>query len=236
MLRIGVCDDEQDTLRNNCEIVQDFLRKRGINGDIAACSSGQELLWEAEQHGDFQIILLDIEMDGFNGVETAKKLRERDYYTVLIFISAHDQYCKALMNVKPFAFLDKPVNQKQLFQVLDRVMEQEIAQSENFCFTSGKVRYQVDIKSILYFESSLRKILLAGRGKSYWFYGRMDEVEARISASGHKFLRIHKSYLVNVRYIESYHYTSITMQNGKQLNISKARLDSIREYYRNQLL
>ena len=67
-----------------------------------------------EQKGNMDIILLDIEMGGINGVETARQIREKDNRAILFFISCYDQYCKEIINVQPFRFIDKPVSEAEL--------------------------------------------------------------------------------------------------------------------------
>lgn len=64
--------------------------------------------------GNMDIILLDIEMGGINGVETARRIREKDNRAILFFISYYEQYCKEIINVQPFRFIDKPVSEEEL--------------------------------------------------------------------------------------------------------------------------
>lgn len=230
MLRIGICDDEREALETHTEKVRHIMQQMGMNADIRKCRTGNELLMEMEENGKFDIILLDIEMEYMNGIEAARKIRETDAYVVLIFISAFDQYCKEAISVQPYAFLDKPLQQAQIGEAIGEAYRRQIEQKETFDFQAGRVYYSVDLREICYFRSELRKVFVVTRQKEYWFYGKVDEVEWVLSQKRHRFLRIHKSFLVNSRYIVCYHHDTIVLQNGEELEISRSQRSLVRKY------
>lgn len=78
MIRIGICDDLVEQLQIQEEMVRNIVCRLGLNTEIKCFQSGEDLLWEMEQKGNMDIILLDIEMGGINGVETARRIREKD--------------------------------------------------------------------------------------------------------------------------------------------------------------
>lgn len=87
MIRIGICEDLEEELKREKVMVQEIMQELGCNVQIVCCLSGEELLCEIESRGDFDILLLDIQMNGRNGVETARIIRETDHKAVMIFIS-----------------------------------------------------------------------------------------------------------------------------------------------------
>ena len=78
MIRIGICDDLVEQLQIQEEMVRNIVCRFGLNTEIKCFQSGEDLLWEMEQKGNMDIILLDIEMGGINGVETARRIREKE--------------------------------------------------------------------------------------------------------------------------------------------------------------
>lgn len=230
ILRIGICDDEREALEAHAEQVRRIMRQMGMNADIRKCYTGNELLMEIEENGKFHIILLDIEMGHMNGIEVARKIRDTDAYVVLIFISAFDQYCKEAISVQPYAFLDKPLQQVQISRAIEEAYKRQIEQKETFDFRADRIYYSVDLKEICYFRSELRKVFIVTRQKEHWFYGKIDQVERTLSQKKHRFLRIHKSFLVNSNYIVQYHYEKIVLQNGEELEISRAQRSMVRKY------
>mgnify|MGYP001079400121 FL=1 len=129
MIRIGICDDLVEQLQIQEEMVRNIVCRFGLNTEIKCFQSGEDLLWEMEQKGNMDIILLDIEMGGINGVETARRIREKDNRAILFFISYYEQYCKEIINVQPFRFIDKPVSEEELdrgFREAFKAMSQNV--------------------------------------------------------------------------------------------------------------
>ena len=134
MIKIGICDDMAEEVRKQKAMVQRIAEKLGKNMEIHVFEEGEELLQEIQVYGHMDILLLDIEMEGKNGVEIAKSIRRTDFQTVLIFISAYDQYCKELIGVQPFAFLDKPVTERALETVRKNVLGGKFSEKDRFFF------------------------------------------------------------------------------------------------------
>lgn len=235
MIKIGICDDMAEEVRKQKAMVQRIAEKLGKNMEIHVFEEGEELLQEIQAYGHMDILLLDIEMEGKNGVEIAKSIRRTDYQTVLIFISAYDQYCKELIGVQPFAFLDKPVTEHDLEKVLKKVLRVKFAENDRFLFSYQKHRYSIPLHQIMYFESIGRKIRIHCAVEQYDFNGKLNAVEQEISRLGTKFARIQVSYYVNLNYIKEWNYDSIMIDDGTEIPISKRYRKMMRQYYMGML-
>ena len=219
MIRIGICDDVIEQLQLQEEILRNITHQLCLNAEVGIFQSGEDLLCEIEQKGSMDIILLDIEMGGINGVETARMIREKDSRVILIFISFYDQYCKEMISVQPFAFIDKPVSEKQLEAVMKRALKVLGEKEQIFEYTYKKVPRKILIRKIRYFESDKREINIYSTDGIYSFYKKLDEVEMQIEKMDVKFLRISKSYLVNMNYVKELRYEEVVMVDDKELRI-----------------
>lgn len=231
MIRIGICDDVIEQLQLQEEILRNITHQLCLNAEVGSFQSGEDLLCEIEQKGSMDIILLDIEMGGINGVETARMIREKDSRVILIFISFYDQYCKEMISVQPFAFIDKPVSEKQLEAVMKRALKVLGEKEQIFEYTYKKVPRKILIRKIRYFESDKREINIYSTDGIYSFYKKLDEVEMQIEKMDVKFLRISKSYLVNMNYVKEFRYEKVVMDDGKELRIGPTYKDKIRKSY-----
>ena len=231
MIRIGICDDVIEQLQLQEEILRNITHQLCLNAEVGIFQSGEDLLCEIEQKGSMDIILLDIEMGGINGVETARMIREKDSRVILIFISFYDQYCKEMISVQPFAFIDKPVSEKQLEAVMKRALKVLGEKEQIFEYTYKKVPRKILIRKIRYFESDKREINIYSTDGIYSFYKKLDEVEMQIEKMDVKFLRISKSYLVNMNYVKEFRYEKVVMDDGKELRIGPTYKDKIRKSY-----
>ena len=208
MIRIGICDDLVEQLQIQEEMVRNIVCRLGLNTEIKCFQSGEDLLWEMEQKGNMDIILLDIEMGGINGVETARRIREKDNRAILFFISYYE--------------LDRG------FREAFKAMSQK---EEIFEYTYKKVPYKILVNKIRYFESDKRQVNLYSTDGVSSFYKKLDEVEAQLEQMNIKFLRISKSYLVNVNYVKEFRYEKVVMDDGKEFKIGPRYKDKIRKSY-----
>lgn len=101
-MKIAVCDDDKLLTGEIDGQLQRIQQKMGISFETDIFFDG-ETLWEAiEKHGSYDIIYLDIEMENMDGITVARKIREQDPYTILLFVSSYDSYYEQLFEVEPF--------------------------------------------------------------------------------------------------------------------------------------
>lgn len=222
MIRIGICDDVQCYIEKLTYSIRAWADLRNMNVQLSKFRSGEEVLMDYEEQGDFAAVFLDIELDGINGVETALRLREKNRLVSIVFVSCHEQYFKELFKVYPFQFVEKPIAGQKVFAVLDQIVEEQKLFNESFIFRYNRITFNIDLKRVLYFASERRMIrVLMEDGKEHVFYEKLDELEGKLAGYNHHFVRIHKSYLVNERQIEQYHSRNIVMRNGDILTVSR---------------
>lgn len=237
MLRIAICDDIKEIVDEIEKTIRKLELSLHINLEIKKYYKGEDLLWDIGENGAFDIILLDIEMGGINGIETAKQIRIKDYLVQLIFISQHESYYYQAFEVQPFAFLKKPIEEQELEDKLNKTIRRLQFHGESYYFTANKIYYKLFLTEILYFESSGRIVKIYTKtGKVYTHYEKIKKIEEKLQNGFIKFLRIHRSILVNSSYITKYYYDHVELINGESLTISEPRRKKIREKYLNFIL
>lgn len=232
MIRVGVCDDVQFYVEMLSSCIEDWAKQRNIHVQLEKFRSGEEVLFDLEQQGDFVAVFLDVEMDGINGMETALRLREKNRLVSIVFVSQYEQYIKEMFKVYPFQFVEKPISRQKVFKVLDQIVEEQKLFNESFTFRYNRTTFSIDLKRVLYFTSERRMIrVLMEDGREHVFYEKLDELEEILTKYNHHFVRIHKSFLVNERQIEQYHSRNIVMRNGDILTISRDKRNMIIELH-----
>lgn len=231
MIRIGICDDMEEDLRRVEEVVLQAVESTRFNIEVKCFNSGEKLLRDMDEWGRMDIVFLDIFMKKMSGVETARRIRQKDFLSILIFVSMYDQYCKELINVQPFAFIDKPASKEELKQVLRRAIDRKSGDREVFYYTYKKVTYHILLSHIRYFESHKREIHIHSVDEYGMFYGKLDEVEEKLKAMNTRFIRINKSYLVDLLYVKEFRYNRVKLDNGKELLISPKYRPMVRECF-----
>lgn len=232
MVNIAICDDNEQQVRLMENIVCERYNNMNVPFKIVKCSNGGDLLQQMKDYGDFDLIFLDIELGVDNGIDTAEKIKENNPYCFIIFVSGYNQYYKEAFRVQPYDFIDKPVKKEEVERVIESVSKRIIDHEQVFSFEYRWTQYRIPLNDILYFVSEKRLISIYTKdGSIYEFYGRMNDVESQVNEMTNLFLRVHKSYLLNMNHIKIFQSDDVTMQNNQLFPISARKRSKVMEQY-----
>lgn len=230
-LNIAICDDEI-TIR---EQIKNLIEKQELNYTLKIFSSGQELI---EAKLQFDIIFLDIQMEGINGIEAARKLRERGEEAILIFITGLKEYVFDAFDVSAFHYLLKPVEEEKFHRVFYRALEElkkreqqkyEKNQKQEQFFVKTRMRnYIINKNDILFIENRARKVEIHTKKEMIEIYAVMNKLERQL---GQDFYRCHRGYLVNMEYIMEYTADSIQLSTGETVYLAKGKYSEFVKVY-----
>lgn len=233
MLYVAICDDNLQISRQIEQYLLEISRSRGIGITIELFEDGLALETEIMEGTRYDMIYLDIQMKYKDGIETAQAIRQIDKTVILIYVSSFISYAIQTFAVRPFRFIVKPINQR-LFQQYFLAAYEEIIESHTyFEYDWNKVRYRIPVKDIVYFESKLRVVEIVLPQERKQTYKKLDIIEKQLQKTKITFLRIHKSYLINMLYVEAIRYDEVMMKGGEVLQISKNRRKEISFQYCN---
>lgn len=232
MIKIAICDDDKNIAAKVENILEEIGKENLLKISIDVFYSGESLQKFYENGNTYDLIYLDIEMTMLNGIEVAKYIRERDRYTIIIYISSHEEYLIQLFEVEPFRFIRKPIDMavfnKYFMEAYNKILREEVYFQYNFRRNNVKILYN----NIVYFESRGRYInIIQKDGKEDRFNGKLNAIEEIVNRSNHPFLRVHQSYLINFHYIKKINFSKVELFNGKEIYISEERQKIIRERY-----
>ena len=225
ILRVGICDDNPEDLKLIENAVLESIKKIGVSGEIKCFlfQAGEEM-YKAGKKEHFDLFLLDIEMPGVNGFQLAKRICSDKIIPCLIFVSAHESFVFASQEFMPIWFVRKAMLKKDMYKALRKYFELSIHKKASYQLKCGSIY----IKDIVYVESNGHLLTIRkADGKIIKQYGSLKLMEEELSK--YNFLRIHKSYLVNQRYIEDLGKQEIYLTNGTVLEIGRDRRKSLRE-------
>ena len=218
-MKIAICDDDwhmQQTLRLLIdEIYQD------LDMLVDGFTSGEALLAAVQKQSQpYQLILLDIEMRGIDGIETAKRLRKLLPDCYIIFITSHDEFALTGYEVQAFRYLVKPVQPEKLTEAISAVRA-ELADQLTLHVEDGSVEALVRARDIFYVEAQDKRVRLVTARETFSDRRGIDEVAALLAQED--FYRVHRSYLINLRYVAFMDGTTVQLVNGDQVPISRLR-------------
>lgn len=221
MLSIAVCDDEMLDCCNMARDIKDILEEMQITCIIRQFRNGKELLQTAE---NFDIIFLDIMMDGMNGMKTAQLLRKKAFQNILVFVSSSREYVFDAYDVEAFYYLVKPVDLSKLKNILSRAVIKTAQYSDEFIIINKeRQNKKLLLDDIFYFEIMGRVVSVHSAGGIFDYYDRISVLEQNLRDKG--FFRCHKSFLVNLRHVDTYDREEILLDNGEKIIVAKRRYE-----------
>lgn len=225
MIRIGICDDEQGArflLRSALERLMD---RQEIPCNIFEFSSAEGLLgWLPKHPGELDVLFLDIEMHEINGMEAARRIREKDDGLALVFVTGFTDYVFDGYTVGALDFLTKPPNIGRLESVMQRVLGiLQKQEPQTYTLQNADGLYRVPLSRIHYFMSERRQVRLVTTDREYTFYAKLDEVQQQVAED---FVRIHRRYLVRVEAVDGMEDSAILVA-GQTLPVSRSQRQAV---------
>lgn len=227
-MRIVICDDE----KNIRELIANKVAKQYPDAEISFFQSGEELLLVDES---IDILFLDIQMSGIDGMETARELRKKDKKVILIFVTAVEEYVFQAFDVGAFNYIVKPIDDGKFSDVLHRAVGEWSSQNINekepeeryVLINNSGVHTKVILDEIVYAEVFNRKVVIHKLDGEIEYYGKMSDLE---SLAGDSFFRPHRAYLINFKYVEKYDATTIYLERGTVLMAKQNYPEFVKKY------
>lgn len=212
--RIAIIEDNQYERQMLKEQLTEVIKEC----TLAEYGDGETFLAADER---YDIIFLDYEMPGMNGMQAAELYRKKWPKTAIVFVSCHEEVLPLGYRVHAYQFLVKPVKKAEIEDIIARIsgeLEYQVLQLEY----EGQ-KYIVPVRAILYIESGKygNGVLIRTKERSYRDYQPMSYYEAFLNAKC--FVRVHRSYIVNLFWVKEWHGDMITFKNGEKARLSLRR-------------
>lgn len=219
MIRIAVCDDEKYMSDLIKTMVSDFFRRKNMEIVILQFADGEQLLRYDKK---IDILFLDIQMKGIDGMETARRLRERMFKGFLIFITVLKEMVFQSFEVQAYDYLVKPIEERHFQKTMERLFQSlKNAGEANLLVQKGYESSIISFDDIVFCEIIDRKVYLhLSSSEVIDFYDRIENLESRLDD---RFFRCHRSFLINLKYLKSYKNGMAYMENGRQVPVSRLR-------------
>lgn len=228
-LNIAICDDEKYYRNYVKNAVRDYLVKEDVLFRIELFMNGEAFCEHEENIQKFDIIFLDIEMDGMNGMETAYFIREKSPEIDIVFITVTSDYVFEGYNVRAVRYIMKKEIDKSLPDCLANIIKTRKLSGHRmeFPFVGGKRTILLD--DILYIESRFHKLQFTRKDDILYMYGQINELESKVT--GFNFVRCHQSFLVNLGHIEQINNYLICLSNRSMIPVSRPRYPEVKRRY-----
>lgn len=229
-LRVAVCDDEKVFRKELSAVIRKYTEIRNIEIYPYFYENGESLLRSKKE---YDIIFLDYQMEGINGIETAEKLREANTDSVIIFISAYPAAALDAYEVKTFRFLVKPIDEPKLFKALDDYIK-SIDFDNLLLLNTHEGSYKIKMSEIIYLEADGKYTIIRTKNKSYRVRINLKYMEEKLPDS--KFIRCGKSFVAGFAHISNHDSSVILFDNGEKASIGVRYITKFKVGFQNYIM
>lgn len=233
MFNIALCDDNtqflnllEGNIRRECA----RLIPEELECTVGPSFGNAEDVLSYIKDNPIDVLFLDIDMPKMNGFELARILCKEYKDTIIVFMSAYDNFVYDSFEFSPFAYLRKNFMVDEIPRVIDRIVEKILEPTRQLTLYTKEGNLSFYVKDILYFESKHNYYIVhCTNRRNYECRGTLSEVEELVGQ--YNFYRIHSAFLVNIEYVDRIIDNSYISIKGKQLPVAQRRIVDFRKAY-----
>lgn len=227
---IAVCDDQASELELITRLLQTWQEERCTPVRCHTFHSAGELL-DAARCERFTLYLLDVMMPGVDGMEAAREIRSFDAAADIVFLTSSPGFAYESYGVRAMEYLLKPISARLLFPVLDQLALREQKPQDGLTIKSGTLLVRVPFSQLAYVEVNGKHLYFnLADGQVREAAGSLREYEDELLARP-EFVRIHRSYIVNMMQISELSNAGVHTFSGKELPVSRLLYPQLQREY-----
>ncbi|GAA0864967.1 LytTR family DNA-binding domain-containing protein [Paraclostridium tenue] len=233
MIQIVLCEDQIQHQKTIEKFLQKILGENNTEYNLRIYKSGEELLNDYPKNVD--IFILDIQMEKINGMDVARKIREIDKNKPeIIFTTSLVEYIQEGYEVRAYRYLLKPIKYENLKKHILSCIDEVINKKDKFILIENKNEtYKIKIEEITYIEIQRKDMSIHTESKIYKTKMTMDKIEKELK--NYNFYRCHKSFLVNIDYVENIKQYVAILDNKEEVLVSRHRFKDFKHKFLSSL-
>ncbi len=225
MIQIAICDDDEFILKEMINEIEKIMKKQKVAYQCDRYTESGKLLEQMNEE-KYNLLFLDIEMPNKDGFQVAQEIRRKFVDTMIIFISNYESKVFESYEYEPLWFIRKSDLKEMLPKAIMKFMSKIAEEDIYYEFQAGANKKVVKVKDIIFMECNLHEITVKAVSEDFNIYGSLKKLEIEFTQFG--FIRIHKNYLVNRRYIFSVDSKNVILTNKLSLPLSKMRRQNVK--------
>jgi len=222
--KIAIIDDNPKDLDLASKIIQDYCESKSFQIELIKSTEPHEINFKAK---NLAALFLDIEMPEINGIDLAREISEQNPYIKIIFVTNMDHLVYDASRVAPFGFVRKSKLKDEIYEVIDRLIKKYSKQYDFILIQNSDVIYKMHINDILWISVYQNDIEI--HTFEQIIKSRMT-LKSFMSLIPHDFfLKINRSFIININHVEELHANSVIMADGAEIFINSRSLRSTKE-------
>ncbi len=227
-MKICICDDDRFTVRELRSLLEPFSTEAD-SFMISDFSDGESLIDCYRNGSKFDIVFMDIELKGVNGIETAQIIKELAPETIVIFVSSHSSYIFEAFRIEALHFLVKPIKSEEFSEVFNRAMKKYTTSNASVILKWESVRNKITINTISYVEGYRRHLYVHTANGTFEAVGKISEIYEILKPHG--FVCVHQGFIVNMNYIKNFNANEVELTDGSKVAVSvRKKQEALKTY------
>lgn len=229
MLNIAIVDDEEAQAKLLSVYAAAWAKQNNKVASVHTYSNAESFYFEWCENKSFDVLLLDIQMDGMNGIELAKEIRKHDENLSIIFITGLSDYIQEGYEVSALHYLIKPVDEEKLYACLDRACIKVKREQPSIVINSDSETVRILQEELIYAEAFAHTIFL--QTVKSGFEARMNIGELEKALLPDLFIRCHRSYIAGLKYISKIGKSELMLDTGKSIPVSRRLYNKVNQAF-----
>lgn len=234
-MKIAICEDKviQINLLNNK--IKKWSNEKGVKVSIDNFKSAESFLFKWDDYERYDIIFLDIKLSQMSGVELSNIIREKNKNVKIVFVTGIFKYALHGYKVGALQYLMKPINTADLYFCLDKTQEEIIRKDKlgMIVLETAKKSVKLSYDDIHYCIMFSPYIDIHTHSEKITVRKKISEIETMLPEES--FVRCHRSYIVNIRYIKSIEKGNLILESGIKIPISRGKFKELNEIFINYI-
>ena len=230
MIRVAIVEDDAEVQGVLQEYVRRYTRQYGTEFEVSVFADGVDIL--DDYRAVYDIIFLDVLMPAQNGISTAMEIRQYDTSVKIIYLTSSAEYAVDSYSVGAYFYQLKPIWQESFYRLMDSVLSECHKDKENSLILRSRTGItRLDLDRLQYCEVMGRTLLFHRKdGEVLDSIGRLDDLCEQLK-DYEQFVRCHRSYLINMDYVQNISSKTITMTDGIQIPIPHGKYSELKDKF-----
>ena len=227
-MRLAYCDDEKIQLEYMQQLAENWAKQMGASLTYCAYKSAEELLFENTEGYPFDLLILDIDMQGMDGMALARKIRTKDAKIPIVFLTNKREYVFEGYEVQALRYLLKPMTEEKLFPLLNEVCASSKEDVQSLIVSVDGEHCKIAVSDILYLEADGHYVRIHTVKRDYMVKRALTELAGEL-ADG--FVSTHRSYLAHLSHMERVQRTECILSDGSSVPVSRNSYKAVNEAF-----
>lgn len=229
-MRVAICDDDEGCCTKIEKWLQEYGVAQKVEMNISTYTGANPLLEQLEAGYCFDVIILDIELPERSGIDLGHVIRERleDETVSIIYISGETKYCRYLFELEPLNYHHKPLREKDIISDMNKALKRCGASQKALSYVEDGITRKILLTDIMYIEARDKQIIVVLRGgKRIFIRDSLTRLAERFS--DHSICQCHRSFIVNLNYVDQYLNRCLFMRNGEEIPVGKRYVENVKK-------